>query len=139
MPIEMRRVLHSGTMRRPKVTILLLLLLPLLALTRNSESAKSNDKADLIIHNARVYTVDAAHPWAQAVAVRGDKIVWVGDEKESAQYASAETRMVDAKGRLVLPGFIDSHFHALLGGNPDVLRIVGGDSLEQIQRQVCEF
>ena len=131
-------MLHSGTMKRPKLPVLLLLL-PLLAVTRDTQTPKSNEKADLIVHNARVYTVDPAHPWAQAVAVRGDRIVWVGEEKESAQYASAVTRMVDAGGRLVLPGFIDSHFHALLGGSPDVLRIVGGDSLAEIQRQVREF
>jgi predicted amidohydrolase YtcJ len=46
---------------------------------------------------------------------------------------------VDAGGRLVLPGFIDSHFHVLLGGNPDVLRIENANSLAEIQRQVREF
>jgi predicted amidohydrolase YtcJ len=93
----------------------------------------------MVIRHARVYTVDEAHPWAEAVAVRGDRIAWVGSNAEAAAYIGNSTKVVDAGGRMLLPGFIDSHFHVLLGGSPDVLRIENGDTLEEIQRQVREF
>jgi predicted amidohydrolase YtcJ len=95
--------------------------------------------ADMVIRHARVYTVDEKRVWAEAVAVRGDRIAWVGSDAEVTAYIGHATRVVDAGGRLLLPGFIDSHFHVLLGGNPDVLRIENGDSLKEIQRQVREF
>ena len=95
--------------------------------------------ADMVIRRARVYTVDEKHPWAEAVAVRGDRIAWLGSDAAATPYIGSATRVVDAGGRLLLPGFIDSHFHVLLGGSPDVLRIENGNSLQEIQRQVKEF
>ncbi len=96
-------------------------------------------EADLVIRNARIYTVDAQQPWAKAVAIKADHIRWVGDEKDVDAYIGPATKVMDADGRMVLPGFIDSHFHVLLGGNPNVLRIENGNSLSDIQRQVREF
>jgi len=95
--------------------------------------------ADLLIRNGRVYTVDVQRPWAQALAVKGEQILWVGNDKDAGTYVGPATKVMDAGGRMVLPGFIDSHFHVLLGGNPDVLRIENGNSLAEIQRQVHEF
>src|SRR6266436_4481942 len=112
----------------------------LLVLTSyQKKKTTSAENADVVIRNAHVYTVDAQRPWAQAVAIKGDRIAWVGDENTATSRIGQSTKVVDAGGRLVLPGFIDSHFHVLLGGNPDVLRIENGNSLAEIQRQVCEF
>ena len=113
-----------------------LLLVFTLAALRDHQSAAP---ADMVILHARVYTVDEKLPWAEAVAVRGDRIAWVGSDAEAAPYIGQATKVVDAAGRLLLPGFIDSHFHVLLGGSPDVLRIENGNSLQEIQRQVREF
>jgi predicted amidohydrolase YtcJ len=71
---------------------------------------------DLIIINANVRTMDAAQPKAEAIAVVGNKIVAVGSNKEIRAFANANTGTIDAKGRLVLPGFNDSHVHFLDGG-----------------------
>src|SRR5437660_6365347 len=101
--------------------------------------APSGPVGDIVVRNARVYTVDAQRPWAQAVAIKDDRIVWVGDERDAEVHAGPTTKVIDAAGRMVLPGFIDSHFHVLLGGNPNVLRIENGNSLSDIQRQVREF
>lgn len=98
-----------------------------------------SEPADLVIRNARVYTVDPQHPWAQAIAIKTDRIQWVGDDADVPSHIAHATRVVDADGKMVLPGFIDSHFHVLLGGNPDVLRIENGNSLHEIQQQVREF
>lgn len=108
--------------------VTLLLVFTLVAMRADQSLAP----ADMVIRHARVYTVDEKHPWAEAVAVRGDRIAWVGSDAESASYIGSATKVVDAGGRLLLPGFIDSHFHVLLGGSPDVLRIENGNSLQEI-------
>ena len=71
--------------------------------------------ADAIITHARVYTVDANRPWAQAIAIRGDKILAVGTEKEIAAYRGPNTTVINAQQHLLLPGFIDSHIHFMEG------------------------
>ncbi len=72
--------------------------------------------ADLIIVNANVRTMDASKPNAEAVAVMGNRIIAVGTNKDVRALSGANTRILDAKGKLVLPGFNDSHVHFLDGG-----------------------
>lgn len=80
----------------------------------------------LIVYNAKVYTADQATPTAQAFAVKNGRFVAVGDNDEIRDYAGPATRLVDAGGAAVVPGFHDAHLHAdgraLLGevlvGNP---------------------
>ena len=68
--------------------------------------------ADLVFKGGDVYTVEADHPWAKGVVVRGNKIVaLLNNEGEADQYIGAKTRVVDLKGKLLLPGFIDAHVH----------------------------
>jgi predicted amidohydrolase YtcJ len=88
---------------------LLLLCAPLLAQQRPA--------ADLIITNAKVWTVDAGRPQAEAVAVLGDRIVSVGTSTEIDAWRGADTKIIDAAGKLVLPGFNDSHVHFVDGSS----------------------
>lgn len=74
-------------------------------------STAMTEHADLIIHHARLYTVDPHRPWASAVAVRGERIVHVGDDRSVLAFQGPATRMIDAQGKLVLPGFVESHWH----------------------------
>jgi len=69
--------------------------------------------ADLAIVNAKVYTVDPARPWAEAVACRAGRVVVVGAEADVRGLIGPATRVVDAGGRLVLPGLTDAHVHFL--------------------------
>ncbi len=69
----------------------------------------------LAVVNAKVWTGDPARPWAQAIAVSGDRIVTVGSDDEVPRPASPAD-VIDGSGRLVTPGFIDSHVHFLQGG-----------------------
>ena len=66
---------------------------------------------ELILTNARIYTVDAAKPWAEAVAIAGTRIVAVGSASEIAALAGPRTRTLDLKGAFVSPGFNDAHVH----------------------------
>ena len=70
---------------------------------------------DLIIVNAKVLTMDAGNPRAEAVAVAGGRIVAVGGP-ELAALAGPATKVIDAGGRSLLPGFVESHLHLVLGG-----------------------
>jgi predicted amidohydrolase YtcJ len=69
--------------------------------------------ADLIVHNANVVTMDAAHPSASALAIRDERILATGGEKEILACASERTRLIDLQGKTVLPGLIDIHTHAM--------------------------
>ena len=101
-------------------------------------SNKPKVVADLVVRHANIQTMDANNPQADAMAVLGDKILWVGEDRDATQYIGDRTRVVDAGGRLLLPGFIDSHFHVSLGNDPNIERITG-NSLKKIQQQVKAF
>ncbi len=73
-------------------------------------------KATYIIKNARVLTMDPENPRAQAVALSGDRILAVGEFEEVLALADPTTPILDAEGRSLLPGFIESHLHLVLGG-----------------------
>ena len=69
------------------------------------------EPADLIVHNAKVYTVDRANPTAQAFAIKNGRFAAIGGSAEIKSLASKKTQNHDAKGMIVLPGFIDTHNH----------------------------
>jgi predicted amidohydrolase YtcJ len=71
-------------------------------------------RADLVVRNAAVYTVDATRSWAQALAVKAGRIVFVGSDRDAAGWIGPATGVVDAQGRLILPGFHDTHVHLAL-------------------------
>lgn len=72
---------------------------------------------DLLLLHGKVWTCDPHMPLAEAVAIRGQRIVAVGTSEEIAPLAGAATQTIDLKGRLVLPGFNDSHLHFYIGGD----------------------
>jgi len=75
------------------------------------------ERADLVIVNAHVWTVDDSRPEAGAVAVRGERIVFVGTSDEVRRLTGSGTRVIDAGGRLLLPGFQDGHTHFVSSGS----------------------
>jgi len=72
--------------------------------------------ADLIIVNGNMHTMDRNHPTAEAIAIDGNRIIAVGSNDEIKKLAGANTKVIDAKGQLVLPGFNDAHVHFMSGG-----------------------
>jgi hypothetical protein len=95
--------------------------------------------ADLVICGGRVVTVDPTVPRAEALAVEGDRIVWVGDDADARDRIGAETEVIDAGGATVLPGFIDAHNHVRLGSNPGAVSLTGATSLEEIHDRIRAF
>jgi predicted amidohydrolase YtcJ len=80
-----------------------------------SFAGTASSPADSIVIHGRVYTVNEKQPWAEAVAIRDGKILAVGSEIEARKFAGPSTRVIDARGRLVLPGFTDCHVHFMDG------------------------
>lgn len=74
-------------------------------------SPAAGPPADLILVGGRIYTLDAQKPWAQALAIRGDRILAVGGDREIRALAGPRTRVIDLRGKFALPGFNDAHVH----------------------------
>ena len=98
------------------------------------------ETADTIITNARVYTVNPQQKWAEAIAVRADKIIFVGDAKSAESYKGPSTKVIDAKGKLVLPGFTDCHVHFMSGSlGLTQVDLTGANTIEEIQKRVKDY
>jgi len=105
----------------------LLLLLPLAAVAKPKP-------ATTVYRNGYVWTVDNKRPRAQAVAVRGAKIVFVGSNKAAKAFIGKKTKVVNLKGRMMMPGLIDSHQHPIEGGASLI-----GYNLNGVQRTIPEL
>ncbi len=90
--------------------------------------------------NARVWTGDVVRPWADAVAVAEDRIVAVGSSAEIRKSLPGSARVIDARGGLLTPGFIDSHIHFLEGGQRlGWVQLSGANSRADFQKRVAAF
>src|SRR5919197_1010271 len=114
----------------------LLLFLSLLG----TSAGQSRPAADLIIINANVYTMDSKKPKAEAVAVLGDRIAAVGSNSEIEAWRGPKTRVIDAGGKLVLPGFNDAHVHFVNSGLAlDSVQLKAAASPAEFVRIMAEF
>ncbi|MGA9980702.1 MAG: amidohydrolase [Candidatus Sulfotelmatobacter sp.] len=100
----------------------------LLVLTGVSLRAQASS-GERIFFNAKVFTGNPESPYAEAVAIRGDKIVAVGSLAEVLKTASKNAERVDLEGKSLFPGFIDSHTHSIDGG----LGLIGADASEKVE------
>ncbi|GJG87909.1 amidohydrolase [Gemmatimonadetes bacterium T265] len=95
--------------------------------------------ADLVVVNARVYTADAGRPLATALAVRGGRLAFVGDDGGARALRGPATRVVDLGGRTVLPGLVDAHGHLLeLGLVLHQVDVAGTRAYAEVVRRVAE-
>lgn len=102
-------------------------------------TAQSQPAADLIITNARIWTGDKSHPKADAVAILGDRIVAVGSSAEADAWHGARTKVIDAHGKFLLPGFNDSHVHFAEGGRQlDAVQLTDVTSAQEFVRRIAE-
>jgi predicted amidohydrolase YtcJ len=85
------------------------------ALTTPVSPVRAQD-ADLIVRNARIWTGDSTRPRAEALAVRGERLIAVGTNAQADAHRGSRTRVIDAGGRFMTPGFIDDHTHFAQAG-----------------------
>ncbi|MGC2196328.1 MAG: amidohydrolase [Terriglobales bacterium] len=112
----------------------------LLAVGQLRQARAQQAAANIVVFHARVYTANAKQPWAEAIAIRGDKIVAVGGGQEIESYRGPATKVIDAAGKMVFPGFTDCHIH-FLDGSLSLQRIHLDDAkdIAEIQRRVKAF
>ncbi|MGB8541937.1 MAG: amidohydrolase [Candidatus Acidiferrales bacterium] len=95
----------------------------------NSSVWAQDNSGDRIFFHAKVFTADTQNPYAEAVAIRGDKIVAVGNLPEVAKSVSEDAERTDLEGKSLFPGFIDSHSHSIDGG----LNLISADASDKVQ------
>jgi predicted amidohydrolase YtcJ len=114
--------------------LLIVLIVSLLTLTPFQSQVAS---ADLVFKNGNVYTANDKAPQAQAIAIKGDRIVFVGANADVQRFVGPNTRVVDLQGKTVLPGFTDSHQHLSgVGQREMTLNLEGTTSLEDFLAKV---
>lgn len=93
--------------------------------------------ADLVLRNAKVYTANDKQPKAQAVAIKGNRIVFVGSDGDARKHTGPATRVLDLKGAAVYPGFTDAHMHLSgVGQREMTLNLEGTKSLDEFLARV---
>jgi predicted amidohydrolase YtcJ len=101
--------------------------------------AQTKPVADLIITNAKIWTVDKARPEAEALAIVGERIVAVGSAAEVDAWHGPQTKILDAKSKLLLPGFNDAHVHFVDGGSGlEAVQLKDASSPEEFARRIGE-
>jgi len=102
----------------------------------SSEERAVSQTANIIITNAKVFTSDEANPHAEAIAVKGNRIVYVGNNAGAETFKDESTRVIDGQGHTLTPGFIDTHVHLLWGsiwmGNAQLQEVRTKDDLKAV-------
>ncbi|PYS32809.1 MAG: amidohydrolase [Acidobacteria bacterium] len=97
------------------------------------------DPADVVFVNGNVYTVNEKQPRAEAIAVKGDRIVFVGSNANAKQFQGRGTRVIDLHGETVVPGMTDAHYHFIGVGQREMnLNLEGITNLEDFLAKVKE-
>ena len=122
----------------PALAAALAVAAPLAAQRRAEPAAAPPRPADLVVTNARIYTVDDAHPLAQAMAVRDGRVLFVGSAREAKALTGPRTRVLDLAGRTVIPGMTDAHAHLLgLGQALRSVDLTGTRSYDEVVARVA--
>ena len=94
--------------------------------------------ADLIVTNARIYTVDERRPFGDAMAIAGGRVLFVGSQRGALALRGPRTRVVDLDGRTIIPGMVDAHVHLLgLGMALRTVDLTGTRSYDEVIARVA--
>ena len=81
-----------------------------------TEDVATEATANTVFHSGNIYTVNERQPWATAIAIKQERIVYVGDDEGALELVGPDTRVVDLAGKMLLPGFQDAHVHPIEAG-----------------------
>jgi predicted amidohydrolase YtcJ len=127
-------------LRRPMFVLGLLIVWTFTASRSRGQQSARVAPADILIVHAKVYTADDKKSWAQSVAIRKGKIVAVGSDEQVGRFRGIGTNMIDAGGKLVLPGFTDSHVHLTEGGfRLSQVNLDGAKDVREIQDRLGAY
>ena len=116
------------------------LLLALLLAACSPTPAPIQESASLVVTNARVWTGDPDKPWAEAVATSGENIIAVGSSTEIAPLIGDDTEVIAADGSMLVPGFIDTHVHFLVGGSSIAsVQLRDAKSPQEFAQRIADF
>ena len=111
--------------------------------SKKSSSARVQGPADLVLANGKIYAMDSKHPWASAVAIRGESIVAVDGAADALQapdfkqWIGPNTRVIDLHGQFAMPGFNDAHVHLAAAGYAQfAVNLEGSQSLSEFQQRI---
>lgn len=105
-----------------------------------SHAVRAQEPADVIYLNGRIWTADAARTWASALAIREGKLVFVGPDSGARALAGPHSSVVDLRGKMVLPGFCDSHSHPVSSGlELGQLHLGGARSRQEIEEKIRAY
>ncbi len=107
--------------------------------TLASTAAAQERSADMVLYNARIYTVDSNRPMVEAMAIRDGRVLFVGSRRGAEALAGERTERVDLQGATVIPGMVDAHVHLMgLGAALRNIDLVGTRSYDDIIRLVAD-
>jgi len=116
------------------------ILIFILCATSVTAQGQMHPPADMVVTNGKVWTVEKATPRAQAIAIVGDHIAAVGSDADIAKWIGPQTKKLDAGGRTVLPGMIDSHVHLASGGfELSSVQLKTANTREEFVRRIAAF
>jgi predicted amidohydrolase YtcJ len=127
-----------------KITLRFFMCLLFLLLTQAyclaDQKAATAQVADYVFKNGKVYTLDTKQPWAEAVAVTGNSISYVGPTSGSTKLVGPKTKVVDLKGRMLMPGFIDGHNHFVSGtATKRGVNLTGSKDKQELLHRIREY
>jgi predicted amidohydrolase YtcJ len=129
------------TARRADFVVLIFLVFFCAAAPVSAQDSKSvKNPGDMVVLHGRIYTLDSKQPWAHALAIRADKIVAVGDDATIGKFRGPDTKVIDAAGQLVLPGFVDCHIHFMDGAlSLGRVNLEGAKDVADIQQRLRDY
>ncbi|MGB9120897.1 MAG: amidohydrolase [Candidatus Angelobacter sp.] len=126
-------------MRAFTMTVRLWAMVSLAFVLADFAQAQTKPSADLIVTNAKIWTVDKTRPHAEALAVLGERIVAVGSAAEVDTWHGPQTKVLDAQGKLLLPGFNDAHVHFVDGGDHlSAVQLKDAASPQEFARRIAD-
>ena len=131
---------NSATISYRSAGTICLLVYSMLLAACSPTSAPKSEAASLVITNARVWTGDPGKPWAEAVAAKGENIIAVGSSADIARLIDDDTEVIAAAGSMLVPGFIDTHVHFLIGGSTIAsVQLRDANSPQEFTQRIADF